>query len=1062
MPDLAGTGKKLPSAAAATHLPGNGRDQEAARGATQPMSWSGVASKGIVNKAHSGGGQKAVEVAAGHDGGSGGKSAIINTLVPSEGDVMLQGATDVREATHTAPNSGFTVFEKKDTVAVTMMDVNSSRCVPATKTQTGDVTVTPKVDRIVTDAELAALVGRRPSEQRQAELTPWESDPDVVSNVHAAAGLGDLSTNWSPQAMFKNHDRNFKKSDFKSDLSQYTIQLEKQNTPEYRQMERNAERIANEINQKSGANGRRAGSDTEDFEDEETKFSAVTGPQDARYSSSSKAALNGDWRNPANRTPQHTPEQQLNRAAGGGGDQRRSSNPPRPNNSQQLPYRDNHRNLQRNTSSGSGGGGGGPSNQDVRGAGYRDGGHSPNNWKRDSQDRSSPPVSQQQQSNARAPLLPNPPGLPISPSGGGATRQPSPPVFAPAAGPTAPTAVAPSPNVPQPAPNVQSFKQDYKKLTPGHDTTSRKPGPASEPTSARGGVGAFKPPYQKQASQEPKRPPSERSGSERSSRGDQLNNQGSGSAQTLGRPSPEIEASTTPVQPHSSPPARQEQQPSSARQPPDVNAWSKPPHIRAEGSQPQQQPQTRNISPNQPVVQHTVTYHNQQQRLGGFQGGHDNSRQSRPNPNDFPKQNIQGGGNGGGNGGGQHYNRDNRPPQQQQQQQQQRVDGQYRNNRSKESSPTLTDPDGRATKASPRPQSVDTGSGARSEERIESGPKLSKLNPEAKEFTPMLQRPNQSQESVSPALDHASVEPFRGPNIQRTASFPPSSGPAPPHFHQPQMQHQQPMQHHQQQQQQHQQQQLQMQHHQHQQNQSLSPSAAVVQRPEFPPQGFMSVPMPPAFPNYAFQQQQMYQQQQLQQQQPAHPNFSPSSPVIMPNMPRGQVPPYGSQTQIYPMNPQAQPMMYAQAPPPQQGYMQPPMMPGQPEYPIMPPAFVPQMLGPGVPPGQLLWAGNVPPGGPYQAASSPQGMMYVPGNQYTAMGMAHPQMGQMVPMPYGMNIQQAQAFMQQHHQQQQQQHQQQQQQLQPQNGNHNPAAFMQHHQQQQQQQQHLRPPGNGN
>ena len=55
--------------------------------------------------------------------------------------------------------------------------------------------------------------------------------------------------------------------------------LEKQDTPEYRQKERAAQRIASEI--ASGKGGRRAGSDNEE-EDEEGNFSSVNRPQDAR------------------------------------------------------------------------------------------------------------------------------------------------------------------------------------------------------------------------------------------------------------------------------------------------------------------------------------------------------------------------------------------------------------------------------------------------------------------------------------------------------------------------------------------------------------------------------------------------------------------------------------------------------------------------------------------------------------------------------------------------------------------------------------------------------------
>ncbi|XP_071094212.1 ataxin-2-like protein isoform X1 [Haliotis cracherodii] len=109
------------------------------------------------------------------------------------------------------------------------------------------------------------------------ELQPWEGDTgDDISLME-----NDSSNGWDPNDMFKTNAEQFSvKSTYDENLPQYTTQLEKKDTKEYKQREEEAARIAKEIERSEEYKAR---IDLENGDgEEEAKFSAVLRPSEMR------------------------------------------------------------------------------------------------------------------------------------------------------------------------------------------------------------------------------------------------------------------------------------------------------------------------------------------------------------------------------------------------------------------------------------------------------------------------------------------------------------------------------------------------------------------------------------------------------------------------------------------------------------------------------------------------------------------------------------------------------------------------------------------------------------
>lgn len=108
------------------------------------------------------------------------------------------------------------------------------------------------------------------------ELEPWDAS-DNINNGDMGVSL-ELDNNlngWDPNEMFQKNEKEYGvKTTFQDTLVNYTVQIEKKDTVDFREQELEAERIANEIEKNPNYRER---VDIENG-DEETAFAAVIRP----------------------------------------------------------------------------------------------------------------------------------------------------------------------------------------------------------------------------------------------------------------------------------------------------------------------------------------------------------------------------------------------------------------------------------------------------------------------------------------------------------------------------------------------------------------------------------------------------------------------------------------------------------------------------------------------------------------------------------------------------------------------------------------------------------------
>jgi len=130
---------------------------------------------------------------------------------------------------------------------------------------------------------------------RHAEkrLQPWSDGPDDLNGGALELGVNlelDTKTNgWDANEMFQlNEKEHGIKTTFKDNLENYTVQIEKKDTMDFRKQELEAERIANEIENNPTTKERL---DLENG-DEEAAFAAVVRPVDDQQNLNSNNSMN--------------------------------------------------------------------------------------------------------------------------------------------------------------------------------------------------------------------------------------------------------------------------------------------------------------------------------------------------------------------------------------------------------------------------------------------------------------------------------------------------------------------------------------------------------------------------------------------------------------------------------------------------------------------------------------------------------------------------------------------------------------------------------------------------
>ncbi|XP_013380037.1 ataxin-2-like protein isoform X3 [Lingula anatina] len=116
----------------------------------------------------------------------------------------------------------------------------------------------------------------------EKELEPWEAEGPLCE---LGALEGDSANGWDANDMFRTNAEVFNvKTSYDDSLTQYTTPLERKNTPEFRQRQAEAARLAAEIESSDQYKAHIALEDT--GSDEEDKFSAVVRPGESNHSGS--------------------------------------------------------------------------------------------------------------------------------------------------------------------------------------------------------------------------------------------------------------------------------------------------------------------------------------------------------------------------------------------------------------------------------------------------------------------------------------------------------------------------------------------------------------------------------------------------------------------------------------------------------------------------------------------------------------------------------------------------------------------------------------------------------
>ncbi|XP_070571930.1 ataxin-2-like protein isoform X3 [Ptychodera flava] len=141
-------------------------------------------------------------------------------------------------------------------------------------------------DSFATDAMIS---GNKVNGQvNERDLQPWQGD----AQSEDLSLDSETSNGWDVNDMFRTNTQKFGvSSTYEENLSQYTTELEKKDTKEYKEREQEAERLAKEIESSPGHKVRQA-KETEDGS-EEDKFSAVHRPSNSGDSTMSANTVPG-------------------------------------------------------------------------------------------------------------------------------------------------------------------------------------------------------------------------------------------------------------------------------------------------------------------------------------------------------------------------------------------------------------------------------------------------------------------------------------------------------------------------------------------------------------------------------------------------------------------------------------------------------------------------------------------------------------------------------------------------------------------------------------------------
>jgi PAB1-binding protein PBP1 len=150
----------------------------------------------------------------------------------------------------------------------------------------------PVRDAFQTDSAIASRVNGPTRHGVERELQPWNDGLDSMNGEPGVSLELDTKTNgWDANEMFQlNEKEHGIKTTFKDNLENYTVQIDRKDTTDYRKQEIEAERIANEIENNPMTKER---TDVENG-DEEAAFAAVSRPEDQNSTNSNMMNNNND------------------------------------------------------------------------------------------------------------------------------------------------------------------------------------------------------------------------------------------------------------------------------------------------------------------------------------------------------------------------------------------------------------------------------------------------------------------------------------------------------------------------------------------------------------------------------------------------------------------------------------------------------------------------------------------------------------------------------------------------------------------------------------------------
>jgi ataxin 2/2L len=138
-------------------------------------------------------------------------------------------------------------------------------------------------DAFQTDSAIASRMNGPLRHGVERELMPWTPEPDGINGDSGINMELDKAKGWDATEMFtRNEKEHGIKSTFNNNLENYTVQIERKDTQDFRKQEIEAERIANEIENNPTTKERL---DVENG-DEEAAFAAVIRPDDQNSTNS--------------------------------------------------------------------------------------------------------------------------------------------------------------------------------------------------------------------------------------------------------------------------------------------------------------------------------------------------------------------------------------------------------------------------------------------------------------------------------------------------------------------------------------------------------------------------------------------------------------------------------------------------------------------------------------------------------------------------------------------------------------------------------------------------------